>query len=222
MNYRNRSEAGQRLALSLSSFEGRPDVTVLGLPRGGVPVAYEIARALGVALDVFVVRKLGLPGQREYAMGAVAAGGIVVLDHDLIARMRVTPAAVERVIVEERAELARRERLYRGSRPPLDVRGRTIILVDDGLATGASVQAAIAALKRQAPASIVVASPVGSRDACRALVAITDGCLCAAMPEPLYAVGLWYDDFGETTDEEVRTLLTRAWAPAPPRVPQEA
>lgn len=222
MKYRNRYEAGQRLALSLGAFEGRPDVTVLGLPRGGVPVAHEIARALSVALDVFVVRKLGLPGQQEFAMGAIASGGIVVLDHDLIARMRVTPAAVERVIADERAELARRERLYRGSRPPLNVQGRTIILVDDGLATGASVQAAIAALKRQGPASIVVASPVGSPEACRAIAAITDGCLCAAMPEPFYAVGMWYDDFSETTDDEVRTLLARAWAPAPSRVPQEA
>ena len=222
MKYSNRHEAGQRLALSLGAFEERPDVIVLGLPRGGVPVAYEIARALRVALDVFVVRKLGLPDQREFAMGAIASGGIVVLDHDLIARMRVTPAAVERVIAEERAELARRERLYRGSRPPLDVRGRTIILVDDGLATGASVQAAIAALKRQGPGSIVVASPVGSRDACRAIAAITDGCLCAAMPEPFNAVGLWYDDFSETTDDDVRTLLAGTWAPAPPRVPQEA
>ena len=190
MKYRNRYEAGQRVALSLGSFEGRPDVTVLGLPRGGVPVAHEIARALGVPLAVFVVRKLGLPGQREFAMGAIASGGMVVLDHDLITRMRVTPAAVERVIAEERAELARRERLYRGSRPPLDVRGRTIILVDDGLATGASVQAAIAALKRQGPASIVVASPVGSRDACRAIAAINHWCLCAAIPEPFYAVGM--------------------------------
>lgn len=222
MKYRNRYEAGQRLALSLGAFEERPDVSVLGLPRGGVPVAYEIARALRVALDVFVVRKLGLPGQREFAMGAIASGGIVVLDKALIARMRVTPAAVERVIAEERAELARRERLYRGSRPPIDVRGRTIILVDDGLATGASVQAAIAALKRQGPASIVVASPVGSRDACGAIASITDGCLCAAMPEPFYAVGLWYDDFSETTDDEVRTLLARSLVPAPPRVPQEA
>ena len=222
MKYRNRSEAGQRLALSLGSFEGRPDVTVLGLPRGGVPVAHEIARALDVGLDVFIVRKLGLPGQREFAMGAIASGGIVVLDRDLIARMRVTPPAVERVIANERAELARRERLYRGSHPPLDVRGRTIILVDDGLATGASVQAAIAALKRQDPASIVVASPVGSHDACRGIAAVTDGCLCAAMPEPFYAVSMWYDDFSETTDDDVRTLLARAWAPAPPRVPQEA
>lgn len=222
MKYRNRYEAGQRLGQSLESFERCPDVTVLGLPRGGVPVAYEIARALRVALDVFVVRKLGIPGRREFAMGAIASGGIVVLDNDLIARMRVTPAAVERVIAEERAELKRRERLYRGSRPPIDVRDRTIILVDDGLATGASVQAAIAALKGQGPASIVVASPVGSRDACRAIAEITDGCLCAAMPEPFCSVSLWYDDFSETTDEEVRTLLGRASVSIPPRISQEA
>jgi putative phosphoribosyl transferase len=222
MYYRNRHEAGRRVALSLDAYAERSDVTVLALPRGGVPVAYEIARGLGVALDVFVVRKLGIPGQPEFAMGALASGGVMLLDENLIAQMRIPHAAVERVIAAERTELARRERLYRGSRPPLNVRDRTIILVDDGLATGASVQAAVAALKRQGPASIIVASPVGSRDACRAIAAITDGCLCAMTPEPFYAVGLWYQDFGETTDDEVRTLLAQAWAPPPPRVPQEA
>jgi predicted phosphoribosyltransferase len=222
MRYRNRHEAGQRLALELDAFEGRADVTVLGLPRGGVPVAYEVARALHVALDVFVVRKLGLPGQPEFAMGAVAFGGIVVLDEELIALMHVTPAALERVIAVERAELTRRERSYRGSRPPLDVRDRTLILVDDGLATGASVQAAITALRRGKPASIIVVSPVGSRQACDAIAAVTDGCLCPVMPEPFYAVGLWYEDFSETTDDEVRALLAKAWAPSPSRAPQEA
>ena len=222
MRFRNRRDAGERLALSLSNFDWRPDVTVLGLPRGGVPVAYELARALHVPLDVFVVRKLGIPGQREFAMGAIASGGIVLLDEALIAQMRIPAFAVERVIAAERAELARRERLYRGSRPPLDVRDRTIILVDDGLATGASVQAAIAALKRQGPASIVVASPVGSREACGAIAAITDGCLCSAIPEPFHAVGVWYGDFSETTDDEVRALLERAWAFSPDGVTQEA
>ena len=214
MRYRNRREAGQRLALELAAFEGRSDVTVLGLPRGGVPVAYEVARALHVGLDVFVVRKLGLPGQPEFAMGAVAFGGIVVLDEELIASMHVTPAAVERVITAERAELTRRERSYRGCRPPLDVRGRSVIVVDDGLATGASAQAAITALRRGRPASIVVASPVGSRQACEAIAAVTDGCLCPATPEPFYAVGVWYEDFRDTTDDEVQALLTRAWRSA--------
>jgi predicted phosphoribosyltransferase len=222
MQYRNRYEAGQRLALSLEAYEGRPDVTVLALPRGGVPVAYEVARALHVPLDIFVVRKLGLPWQPEFAMGAIASGGALWLDENLIARMGIPAAAVDRIIARERAELLRREHLYRGSRPPLDVRGRTIILVDDGLATGASVQVAVTALKKRRPASIIVASPVGSREACRALAAITDGCLCAAMPEPFHAVGLWYSDFSETTDDEVRALLERAWNPSPARVRREA
>lgn len=221
MRYRNRREAGQHLALSLSTFAGRPDVTVLALPRGGVPVGYEVARALDVPLDVFVVRKLGLPGEREFAMGAIASGGIVLLDENLIAQMRIPEARVERVIAAEQAELGRRERLYRGSRPVLNVRNRTIILVDDGLATGASVQAAIAALKPQGPASIVVAAPVGSREGCRAAAAITDGCFCPAIPEPVRAVGLWYDDFAETTDDEVRMLLAGASVLVPFRARQE-
>jgi putative phosphoribosyl transferase len=217
MRYRNRGEAGRRLALVLDAFEERLDVTVLGLPRGGVPVAYEVARALHVELDIVAVRKLGLPGQPEFAMGAVALGGIVVLDEDLIATMGVTPAALERVIAVEQAEVARRERLYRGSRPPLNVRDRTLILVDDGLATGASVQAAVIALRRGKPASIVVASPVGSSEACHAIAACTDGCLCPEMPEPFYTVGLWYEDFSDTRDAEVTELLGRAWEKAPTR-----
>lgn len=217
MRYRNRREAGRRLALVLDAFKDRLDVTVLGLPRGGVPVAYEVARALHVDLDTVAVRKLGLPGQPEFAMGAVALGGIVVLDEDLIATMGVTPAALERVISVERAEAARRERLYRRSRPPLDVRDRTLILVDDGLATGASMQAAVTALRRGKPASIVVASPVGSSDACHAIAACTDGCLCPEMPEPFYTVGLWYEDFSDTRDADVTELLGRAWAKGPTR-----
>ena len=215
MRYRNRREAGQRLALELGAFAGRSDVTVLGLPRGGVPVAYEVARALHVDLDVFVVRKLGLPGQPEFAMGAVAFGGIVVLDEELIASMRVTPAALERVITGERGELTRRERSYRGSRPPLDVRGRSLIVVDDGLATGASAQAAITALRRGRPASIVVASPVGSAKACEAIAAVTDGCLCPVTPEPFYAVGVWYEEFRDASEAEVRELLADAWRSSP-------
>ena len=215
MRYRNRREAGQRLALELEAFAGRSDVTVLGLPRGGVPVAYEVARALHVELDVFVVRKLGLPGQPEFAMGAVAFGGIVVLDEELIASMHVTPAALERVITGERGELTRRERSYRGSRPPLDVRGRSLIVVDDGLATGASAQAAITALRRGRPASIVVASPVGSGKVCEAIAAVTDGCLCPVTPEPFYAVGVWYEEFRDPSEAEVRELLADAWRSSP-------
>lgn len=210
MRYENRYDAGRRLALSLSDYAGRPDVTVLALPRGGVPVGFEIARALRVPLDVFVVRKLGVPGQPEFAMGAIASGGALVLDQQTISDLRIPRDAVERVIAKERAELVRREELFRGSRPPVDVSGRTVILVDDGLATGSTVQAAIAALRKEGPASIIVAAPVGSREACSAIGAVTDGCLCAMIPDRFYAVGLWYEDFSETTDAEVRQLLTRA------------
>jgi predicted phosphoribosyltransferase len=210
MRYENRYDAGRRLALSLAEYAGRPDVTVLALPRGGVPVGFEIARALRVPLDVFVVRKLGVPGQPEFAMGAIASGGALVLDQQTISDLRISRAAVERVIAMERAELARREELFRGSRPPVDVSGRTIILVDDGLATGSTVQAAIAALRKEGPASVIVAAPVGSREACGAIGAVTDGCLCAMIPDRFYAVGLWYEDFSETTDAEVRQLLSRA------------
>lgn len=214
MRYRDRREAGRRLASLLEGFEDRVDVTVLALPRGGVPVAYEVTRALHVALDIVAVRKLGVPGQPDFAMGAIAFGGIVVLDEDLVETMRIMPAGLERVIAAERAELVRSERLYRGSRAPLDVRDRTLILVDDGLASAASVQAAILALRRGKPASITVASPVGSRHACRAVAAIADGCLCPAMPEPFYAVGLWYEDFRHPTDAEVTALIAGARAEA--------
>jgi predicted phosphoribosyltransferase len=210
MRYENRYDAGRRLALSLSEYAGRPDVTVLALPRGGVPVGFEIARALRVPLDVFVVRKLGVPGQPEFAMGAIASGGALVLDPQTISDLRIPRDAVEQVIARERAELARREELFRGSRPPVDVSGRAVILVDDGLATGSTMQAAIAALRKEAPASIIVAVPVGSHEACGAIGAVTDGCLCAMIPDRFYAVGLWYEDFSETTDAEVRQLLTRA------------
>jgi predicted phosphoribosyltransferase len=210
MRYENRYDAGRRLALSLAEYAGRPDVTVLALPRGGVPVGFEIARALRVPLDVFVVRKLGVPGQPEFAMGAIASGGALVLDQQTIGELRISRDAVERVIAMERAELARREELFRGSRRPVDVSGRTIILVDDGLATGSTVQAAIAALRKEGPASVIVAAPVGSREACGAIGAVTDGCLCAMIPDRFYAVGLWYEDFSETTDAEVRQLLSRA------------
>lgn len=218
MRYQNRYEAGQRLALSLSEYSGRPDVTVLALPRGGVPVGFGVARALRVPLDVFVVRKLGVPGQEEFAMGAIASGGVLVLDRQVITELRIPPNAVESVIAKERGELTRREALYRGSRPPVDVAGRTIILVDDGLATGSTVQAAVAALRKQGPASIVVAAPVGSHEACSAIGAITDACLCAMIPERFYAVGLWYEDFSETSDAEVRDLLARAAEPEVPAV----
>ena len=183
---------------------------MLALPRGGVPVAYEVARALDAPLDVFVVRKLGLPGQEELAMGAVATGGVRVLNEQLVRALRIPDDVIEAVTASERAELERRERLYRGDRPPLDVRGRTVILVDDGLATGATMQAAIQALRPQQPARIVVAVPTAAWETCEALKVQADEVVCAVTPDPFYAVGMWYEDFSQTTDDEVRALLARS------------
>jgi len=208
--FRDRIEAGRRLAEKLAGYANRPDVLVLALPRGGVPVAAEVARALNAPLDVFLVRKLGLPGQEEFAMGAVATGGVRVLNEPLIHAFGISDAVVERVVAREEQELARRERLYRGDRPPADVRGRTVILVDDGLATGATMLAAIKALRQQQPARIVVAVPTAAPETCDALRAEVDDVVCAVTPEPFYSVGLWYEDFSQTTDDEVRALLERS------------
>ena len=207
--YRDRSDAGVRLAAAFdgTTWHGRPDVVVLGLARGGVPVAAEVARILDVALDVFVVRKLGVPGHEELAFGALASGGLRVFNDDVAANL---PAAVvAEVTTREREELARREESYRGDRPPLDLRGRTVVLVDDGLATGASMRAAVGAVRSQDPASIVVAVPVGASATCRQLrqEAAVDSVVCAATPDPFVAVGTWYLDFSPTTDDEVRRLL---------------
>jgi len=209
MYYRDRSEAGQVLSTLLRRYTDRQDVIVLGLPRGGVPVAAEVAHALHAPLDVFLVRKLGLPGHEELAMGAIASGGVRVLNDDVICALQVSDDVIETVAEAERQELQRRERLYRGDRPPLDVAGKTVILVDDGLATGASMRAAVAALKQAGPARVVVAVPVGSVDTCAELRTSADEVVCAYMPEPFRAVGLWYEDFSQTTDEEVRELLER-------------
>jgi predicted phosphoribosyltransferase len=208
--FRDRREAGRRLAEGLASYAGRPDVVVLALPRGGVPVAYEVARALGAPLDVFVVRKLGLPDHDELAMGAVATGGVQVLNDQLVRALGIPWPVIEAVAARERAELARRERLYRGERRPPDVRGRTVILVDDGLATGATMQAAVRALRQQGPARIVVAVPTAAPETCEALKAQVDDVVCAVTPEPFYSVGLWYQDFEQTSDDEVRDLLQRS------------
>jgi predicted phosphoribosyltransferase len=207
--FRDRREAGRRLAARLAAYANRPDVRVLALPRGGVPVAYEVARALDAPLDVFVVRKLGVPGHPELAMGAVATGGLRVLNESVVRALRIPERVIDAVAAEEQRELARRERLYRGERPPPDVRGRTVIVVDDGLATGATVNAAVEVLRGLKPARIVVAVPIAPPETCAALRAKVDEVVCAVTPEPFYAVGLWYEDFSPTTDEEVRDLLAR-------------
>jgi erythromycin esterase-like protein/predicted phosphoribosyltransferase len=211
--FRDRREAGRLLAEKLAAYANRPDVLVLALPRGGVPVAYEVARALGAPLDVFVVRKLGVPGYEELAMGAVATGGVRVLNDQLIERLGIPEPMIDAVAARERQELARRERLYRSGRPPPDVSGRTVILVDDGLATGATMHAAIQALRQQNPGRIVVAVPTASPDTCEEMKAKADDVICAITPEPFQAVGRWYRDFSQTTDEEVGALLARASTP---------
>jgi len=208
--FRDRHEAGRRLADKLSAYAKRPDVLVLALPRGGVPVAYEVAQALQAPLDVFLVRKLGVPGYEELAMGAVATGGVRVFNDEIVNGLRIPDDVVDAVTAWEQQELARREQLYRGDRPAPDVRGRTVILVDDGLATGATMHAAIAALRRQQPARIVVAVPTAPPEMCEALRAEVDDVICAITPQPFRSVGLWYEDFSPTTDEEVRELLARA------------
>lgn len=208
--FHDRSEAGRALAEHLSAYAGRSDVIVLGLPRGGVPVAYEVARALGAPLDVFLVRKLGVPGREELAMGAIASGGVRLLNQEVVRVLRIPDKIINAVTVEEERELQRRERSYRGDRPPPEVMGRIVILVDDGLATGSSMRAAVAALRRHQPKKIVVAVPVASPSTCEELRQEVDDVVCARVHEPFYAVGLWYEDFGQTTDEEVHDLLERA------------
>jgi putative phosphoribosyl transferase len=210
MLFRDRTEAGQVLADQLVRYAHRPDVVVLALPRGGVPVGYEVAQALHAPLDVFLVRKLGLPGQEELAMGAIASGGIRVLNEEVVRKLNVPEEIIDAVAAEEQQELSRREHDYRAGRPPPDVRGRTVILVDDGLATGSTMRAAVAALRQQGPARIVVAVPVGAPETCTQLRREADEVVCAETPEPFYAVGAWYEDFSQTTDEEVRDLLARA------------
>jgi putative phosphoribosyl transferase len=211
--FRNRTEAGRLLARRLSGYAGQPDVLVLGLPRGGVPVAYEVAQELNAPLDVFLVRKLGLPGHEELAMGAIASGGVCVLNDEVVEALRIPPQVIEMVAARELQELERRERCYRGSRPAPEVRGRTIILVDDGLATGSTMRAAVAALRRLGPARIIVAVPTAAPSTCDQFRHEADECVCDITPEPFYSVGLWYEDFSQTTDDEVRDLLDRSIAP---------
>jgi predicted phosphoribosyltransferase len=198
------------LSRRLLPYANRPDVLVLGLPRGGVPVAFEVARALRAPLDTLVVRKLGVPGQEELALGAIASGGSRVLNPEVVQGLDIPQWMIADITAREQHELERRERRYRGNRPELDVRGRMVILVDDGLATGATMRAAIAALRQQHPARVVMAVPVAPPPICRELRAVADEAICLLTPEPFLGVGRWYDDFAPTTDEEVRSLLDRA------------
>jgi putative phosphoribosyl transferase len=205
--FRDRTQAGRILAHDLAEYAGREDVVVLALPRGGVPVGYELARELGAPLDVFVVRKVGVPGHEELAMGAVAAGGVLVLDEGLIQRLGIGAAEVEHAVAAELRELERREAAYRKGRAPPELAGKTVILVDDGLATGSSMRAAAHAVRRRNPARVVVAVPVAAAETCAELRGDVDDVVCPLTPTPFYAVGLWYDDFSQTSDEEVRELL---------------
>lgn len=210
--FHDRRDAGRRLAALLDSYAGRPDVIVLALPRGGIPVGYEVARALGAPLDVFVVRKLGVPGFEELALGALASGGARVVNDDVVRMYRISEELLDDVTRMEQAELERREHQYRGDRPFPELAGKTIILVDDGLATGATMRAAVAAVREKAPARVVVAVPVSAAETCAAFRGIADEIVCALTPEAFHAVGLWYEDFSQTTDDEVRDLLARARA----------
>lgn len=217
MIFRDRTDAGKYLAAKLAKYANRPDVLILALPRGGVPVAYEVAKQLGAPLDVFLVRKLGVPGYEELAMGALASGGVRVINEDVVRQLDIPAEVIDAVAETEQRELERRERAYRGDRPPPDVKGRIVILIDDGLATGSTMRAAAAALRKQGPARIVVAVPVSSPETCNEFRREVDEVVCAVTPEPFRGVGLWYEDFSQTTDEEVRDLLERATKSIAPR-----
>lgn len=209
--FKNRLEAGRLLAGALKPYAGCPDVLILALPRGGVPVAFEAAQALSLPLDLMMVRKLGMPGQEELAMGAVATGGIKVLNQALIQNLNISETVIDSVVDKEREELERRERVYRGKRPAPEINNRRIILIDDGLATGATMRAAVSALQQQKPASIIVAIPVAPPDTVEKLRKEADEVICLATPESFFAIGTWYEDFSQTSDEEVGDLLARAW-----------
>jgi putative phosphoribosyl transferase len=216
--FRDRTQAGQLLATRLGEYAHRPDVLVLALPRGGVPVAFEVARSLCAPLDVLIVRKLGVPGQEELAMGAIASGGIRLLNEDVIRLVGPSPQTIERVIAQEQRELARREHLYRGNRPAPNMRDQTVILVDDGLATGATMGAAVAAARQQSPAAIIIAVPVSAATTCAEFEAQGVHAVCLIRAERFLAVSFWYQSFSQTTDEEVRALLEQAahqWAGTP-------
>ena len=208
--FRDRHDAGRQLAERLTGYAGRSDVLVLALPRGGVPVASEVAATLDVPLDVFLVRKLGVPGQEELAMGAIASGEVQVLNEHVVEMVGVSEEEIDRVAAREQEELERREREYRNGRRPPEIRGRTVILIDDGLATGSTMRAAVQAVRRQGASQVVVAVPVAAASTCDEFRDEVDDVVCAVTPEPFYAVGLWYEDFSQTTDEEVRRLLEQS------------
>ena len=208
--YLNRSEAGKVLAEKLNEYKNRTDVIVLALPRGGVPVAFEVAKTLEVPLDVFIVRKLGVPGHEELALGAIATGGVTVFNDELVRSLTISPEVIQKIKAEEQIELQRREKLYRESRPPLDLKNKTVILVDDGIATGATLRAGVKALKELNPASIVIAVPVADIGICEKMKQIADRVVCSMPVDNLMAVGAWYEDFNQTTDLEVYTLLKTA------------
>ncbi|AUB35850.1 putative phosphoribosyltransferase [Nostoc flagelliforme CCNUN1] len=210
MRFKDRRFAGQVLAEELAAYTNRPDVVVLGLPRGGVPVAFEVAKALNAPLDILVVRKLGVPNQEELAMGAIASGGVRILNEYIISLVKISDEVIARVAVQEERELERRERLYRPNSAFPDLQGRTVILVDDGLATGATMWAAVVAVRKQQPAQIVIAVPVAAPETCHELEAKVNKIVCISTPSPFQSVGLWYENFPQTTDEEVCHLLAKA------------
>jgi putative phosphoribosyl transferase len=214
VRFHDRTDAGQQLAARLSAYRNRQDVIVLGLPRGGVPVGLEVARELGAAFDVFLVRKLGVPGQPELAMGAIAAGDVRVVSEMIVRELGIPGTVIDQVAAREGLELQRRERLYRGDRPALVVADRVVIVIDDGLATGSTMEAAVDALRQQKPARIVVAVPVGASETCWRLARIADEVVCAETPEPFTAVGLWYEQFDQLSDDEVIALLRHGPRPS--------
>jgi putative phosphoribosyl transferase len=211
--FRDRVEAGRRLAAALGSYAGRPNLLVLALPRGGVPVAYEVARALNAPLDVMLVRKLGVPGHEELAMGAIASGGIRIVSDEVVTALGIPERVIATIAANEEAELERRERAYRDQRPPVVVRDRSVILVDDGVATGSTMRAAAAALQAQDPSQLTIAVPVAPAETSAALSQVADAVVCLESPDPFFAVGNWYEQFPQVSDEEVRQLLDLAGAP---------
>jgi len=208
--FRDRSEAGKRLVPRLQRYANREDAIVLALPRGGVPVAFEVSKALQVPLDVFLVRKLGVPGQEELAMGAIASGGITVFNEDIVKSLQISPSEIDAIIVREQATLKKRETLYRGSREPLDLKNKTVLLIDDGIATGATIRAAIATIQKMSCDKIVVAIPVAPKETSDLLSGEVDELVCLEMPALFFAIGNWYENFSQTSDDEVTSLLLRA------------